>query len=229
MTTTQPTETSASQAPPRRVAKETGPSVIKPRRDVRLIAIGVVLAVICALVAAWLVNRSGSSTSVVVVSKDLQPGERIEAEDLTTTNIVGKPSVQVIRATEMGGIVGIPVSGDTPAGTLLNRGMLLEDGVKPRVGELIVAVPVTPGQYPASGLRPGDQVRLIVTGGGSQIKGINPGTAWKAQVLLVGEPDANGARTVDLSIADQDADRAAAASGSGSLTIAVVTPVGSSL
>lgn len=229
MTTTQQSETPAAQAQPRRSAKKRETAAVKPRRDMRLLALGVILAVIASLVAAALVNRQGSSTSVVVVSKDLKPGERIEAGDLTTTDIVGKPSVQVIRAAEMAGLVGVPVSGDTPTGTLLNRGMLLEDGVKPRIGELIVAVPVTPGQYPASGLRPGDRVRLIVTGGGAQIKGIDPGTAWSAQVLMVGQPEANGSRTIDLSIREQDADQAAAASGSGSLSIAVVAPAGSSL
>lgn len=225
VTTTQPTETTPTSSRSR--AGERAATAVKPRRNMRLLATGLVLAVICALIAAWLVNRSGASTSVVVVSQDLKPGERIEANDLTTTNIIGKPSLQVIRAEEMNGLVGTRVSGSTPSGSLLNRGMLIESGVKPRTGDLIVAIPVTPGQYPASGLRAGDQVRLVATGGGTQIKGIDPGQSWEGQVLLVGEPDANGARTVDLSIPEGSATKAAAASGGGSLTIAVVTPAGS--
>ena len=78
----------------------------------------------------------------------------------------------------------------------------------------------------ASGLERGDVVRVVVTGGGQSVEGLEPGTSFDGVVLALGSTGDNGTMTVDVSISSGDAASAAAASGTGRISIINVAPGG---
>ncbi len=96
--------------------------------------------------------------------------------------------------------------------------------VTARSGHVILGVLVAPGQYPETGLQKGDVVRLVPTADAK-----DPGAAGDsvgAVVLAVGKADSDGQRTVDLSVANADADMAAKAAGTEKVAILNVAPGG---
>lgn len=199
---------------------------VKPRRNMRLVLLGIALAVIFALLAVWAVNRAGAARSVVVVSKDVEAGDQIAASDLSTTQVRGGESLSTVPADHLESIVGMRASHPMPAGTLVND-EAFQRRVTPRSGEVLVPVQVKTGQYPASGLESGDSVRVVVTGGGQSLEGLEPGSAFNGVVLSVGELDESGAMTVDVSISSKYATSAAAAAGTGRISILNAAPGGS--
>lgn len=212
----------------------TGPSgppqdevaAVRPRRDLRLVLLGVALAVVCALLAVWAVNRAGEARQVVVVKQDIRAGDRVEASDLGTTQLRGGDEVNTVRARDLNSLVGKRAVQPMAAGSLVTHDDFAQR-ITPRAGDVIVPISVVSGQYPASGLQRGDVVRVIVTGGGQTIEGLEPGTAFDGVVLAIGEVDDKGAMTVDVSVASTDAPSAAAASGTGRISIVNVAPGGS--
>lgn len=201
-------------------------TAVKPRRNLRLVLLGVALAVVFALLAVWAVNRAGEARQVVVVTQDVRAGDRIEASDLGTTQLRGGEDVSTVQARDLNSLVGRRATQSMPSGTLVNDSDFAQR-IIPRSGDVIVPVSVTSGQYPASGLQRGDVVRVIVTGGGQSVEGLEPGTAFDGVVLSLGEADEKGAMTVDVSISSTEAPSAAAAAGTGRISIVNVAPGGS--
>lgn len=198
---------------------------VKPRRNMRLVLLGVALAVVFALLAVWAVNRAGEAHSVVIVKEDIRAGDEIQAADLSTTQLRGADDVSTVDAGKLASLVGKRAVQNMPAGTLVAESDF-EQRITPRSGDVIVPIAVTSGQYPSSGLQRGDVVRVVVTGGGQTIEGLEPGTAFDGVVLSLGGTDDKGAMTVDVSISSSDAPSAAAASGTGRIAIINVAPGG---
>ena len=224
---TQPRGSSApgGGAAPPVAAQEVEP--VKPRRNMRLVLLGVALAVVFALLAVWAVNRAGESRSVVVVAKDIAAGDRVSASDLGRTTIRGGEDLSTVPGNDLRSLVGRRAARPLPAGSLVNEEAFARR-VVPRSGDVIVPVRVGPGRYPASGLAQGDRVRVVVTGGQSSEE-LAPGTSFPGVVLAVGSKDAKGAMTVDVSIGSGDADLAAAAAGGGDVVIVNAAPGGTGL
>ena len=80
-------------------------AAVRPRRDLRLVLLGVALAVVCALLAVWAVNRAGEARQVVVVKQDIRAGDRVEASDLGTTQLRGGDEVNTVRARDLNSLV----------------------------------------------------------------------------------------------------------------------------
>lgn len=201
-------------------------TAVKPRRNLRLVLVGVALAVVFALLAVWAVNRAGEARSVVIVTNDVRAGDEIQPSDLGTTQLRGGDDVQTVGSTKLASLVGKRAARPMPAGTLVTESDV-EQRIAPRSGDVIVPIAVTEGQYPSSGLQGGDVVRVIVTGGGQSIEGLEPGTAFDGVVLALGQADEKGTMTVDVSISSSEAPSAAAASGTGRISIVNVAPGGS--
>lgn len=200
-------------------------AAVKPRRNMRLVLLGIALAVIFALLAVWAVNRAGEARSVVVVANDVRAGDEIKASDLATTRLRGGEDVRTVPASRLDSLVGRRAMQALPAGSLVTENNF-EQRISPRSGDVIVPIAVTAGQYPASGLERGDVVRVVVTGGGQSVEGLEPGTSFDGVVLALGPQGDNGTMTVDVSISSGDAASAAAASGTGRISIINVAPGG---
>lgn len=144
-------------------------AVTSPRRRRRpLIALGALMVVMSALVAAWLVASASETRRVVVANGDLVPGRQIEEGDLLVVEVGSGLESSSISADQQDRILGRFVVGPIPSGTLLNESMLIDrESVVPR-GRVVVGAVLAPGQLPVEMLAVGDQVELIDTGDGGQ-------------------------------------------------------------
>lgn len=244
------TTTQQPAAPPARGARTEmttapgrEPTPVRQRRRPALIGIGIALLALGPLAGAYIGANSDDSVPVLALATDKLAGQELSTADLRSVSISADPAqVPSIPVEDAGQVEGQLLTGNLPAGTVLTPQMLSEGPTTP-TGTFIVGIPVTPGQLPAVGLRPGDQVTLVVgaTQGATQQDPaggedstarqlVDPGRTWEAEVVNVGaatEQDVTGAITVDVAIATGQATDVAAAAASRALSI-VLQPAGAS-
>lgn len=225
MTTTAASTIESREKRPGPPTAAAAPAPSKPRRNIRMLLLGVVLALLCGLAAVWAVNRAGTPTSVVILTNDVAAGQQVTGQDLGTTNITGGEGLNTVPKSQMRSLVGQRASKDLSAGSLASEGAF-QSRVAPRDGDVIVGVPLTSGQYPQTGLAHGDVVRLVLGKADSAGKESAEQTSVSAVVLSVGEPDKNSRIVVDFSVPNGDADQTARAASSEQVTVVNVAPGG---
>lgn len=136
------------------------PPRLRRRPLMALVWIGLVLVGGALGVAVWM--GSTTSSEVVAVRTAVDRGSTITASDLMVVRVAVDPSVQVVPASQLAGMVGQRAASDLAAGTLLSPGQVTSD-VVPATGQSVVGVALAVGKLPAEPLRPGDQVRLVQT------------------------------------------------------------------
>ncbi|MFT4217428.1 MAG: SAF domain-containing protein [Micropruina sp.] len=122
----------------------------------------VALVVLGGLLGLAMWTLSSTSTEVVAVRAAVDRGELIAADDLVVARVVVDPSLRVVPAADLQGLVGQRAVRDLGPGTLLSPDQVGPD-VIPGVGQTIIGVAVGVGRLPAEPLRPGDRVRLVET------------------------------------------------------------------
>ncbi|MFE4599359.1 SAF domain-containing protein [Kitasatospora indigofera] len=193
-----------------------------PRRSRRpaLFAVGVALAAVGGLGAAYFVHQAGVRVEVIAVAHDIPAGKLITSEDLVAASVIADPALHPVPVTRSHDILGKPAAADLPAGTLVtNRSV--RTGQPLSAGKDTVGVLAKPGQLPAQALQAGDGVTIVSTPGQQQddkAAAQRPSTI-NAVVVQVSAPDANGARVVDLAVAPVDSPVLAAWSSTGRVAI----------
>lgn len=180
-----------------------------------LVSAGLVLVGAVLGVGVWLL--SSSSVEVVAARAAIDRGAVIAATDLEVTRVTVDPSVPVVPASELSGLVGKRAASDVAAGTLLSPAQVT-DALPPGTGESVVGVAVATGQLPAEPLRPGDHVRLVQT---PAAQGDVPATqvTIDAEVQSV-TPAADGQTTVvDLLVPESRAAEVAARAATGRVAL----------
>lgn len=143
-------------------------SLALPRLNVRM-AVGLLLAVAIAAanVAFWQAGQV--TTPVVVAARDLPSGYVITPADLAVVDarLEGELAAMALPEAERSFAVGRTTSAAIRGGALVLRPDL---GVGPMIGEgeVAVTVPLRADEvYP--GLRPGDRVAVVATGGDARV------------------------------------------------------------
>lgn len=225
-------------------APEREPVPVRQRRRPALIGIGIALLALGPLTGAYIGANSDDSVAVLALANDKLAGQELTTADLRSVSLSADPAqVPSIPVEDVDQVEGRLLTGNLPAGTVLTPRMVDEGPTTPQ-GTFIVGIPVTPGQLPAVGLRPGDQVTLVVgaTQGATQgavqqdpAEGedgtaqqlVDPGRTCQAEVVNVGsqaEQDVTGAITVDVAISAGEATDVAAAAASRALSIVLQPP-----
>ena len=132
------------------------------RRRPLMVLAWVGLVVAGAALGAWVWMGATTSSEVVAVRAAVDRGSVISAADLMVVRVSVDPSVQVVPAAQLNGLVGQRAASDLTAGTLLSPSQVTAD-VMPGTGQSVVGIALSPGKLPAEPLRPGDQVRLVQT------------------------------------------------------------------
>jgi len=163
------------------------PVAARDRRPA-LAALALLLVVAGALGAALVVYRTGQKTDVLIAAREIKPGARVTADDLTTAR-VSNDAGYVIDASDEGALIGRYATTDIPANTMLNGLMFQQAGVTP-AGSVDVGVSVGPAARPAGDLQAGDVVRAYSAPS-------NPSQGDAGPLVLV-----NAARVVAVSTGD---------------------------
>lgn len=206
MTTTAPEKTSkrarTTETAPTRPAAVGQPT--KSRRRVWMIALGITIILIGAL-ATWYVTSTTSRTvAVLTTSADVQRGEAITQNDLTTISIAGGQNVDAIPASEASEIVGKVASVDLPAGSLLTTSNTLDTLPVPE-GSSIVGIALNSSQLPSYRLVAGDAVRLVDTPVAQGEPPTSDPQTFDATVFTTTYDEANQTWIVDVVVPEREA------------------------
>jgi SAF domain len=204
------------------------------RRLLALSALVVLLGGLVAFIAGQMLTRH---TEVLVVARTVQVGTKISADDLVTANVTADPHLSPIPASQRGQIVGMVAQVTLSPGELLTRSQVGAGSGFTR-GQMLVALPLKPGQFPQRGLAPGQQVLVVSTPGSSgtaATSGAPPadnGTATgsdravTATVADVGSKDAaTGLTVVDVRVSSEDGVAVAQLGSTGNLAL-ILLPAG---
>jgi hypothetical protein len=120
--------------------------------------------VICASVAAFagLYSSAGHKTAAIVVQQALVEGQPITAAQLGRADVSVSSGVAFIPVADASAVVGKRAATAVPPGSLLAPGDLTS---APTVaaGSAVVGLALKDGQFPTSGLVPGEQVMVVQT------------------------------------------------------------------
>lgn len=225
-------------APPAKAGRELDPGLVvsagreaavRRRRRPRLWATGVALVAVGGLGAAALVGQAGDRVEVLAVARPVPVGQLIAAEDLAVARVAADPALHPVPVSQRSQIVGRAAAVELRPGTLLTSEEITDAPV-PATGEQLVGVAVRPGQLPARGVRPGDEVLLVpVPGDQSRADDATAaaGDPIPARVVQTGSPDVDGVSTVDVVVSTAVGPRVAALASTGRVAV-VLLPAGGS-
>ncbi|MEA5457293.1 SAF domain-containing protein [Sinomonas sp. JGH33] len=148
-----------------RPKKAASPTRSKARPPV--IAAGIVLVVVFALLFVWILNAQTHTRQVFTAAGDLPRGHVITTSDLATVDIPEGQPIKSVATTDQGALVGKTVVKDVVGGAIIapeqvSGGSGLSDS------QSIVGLNLTASQIPSYPLAAGDRVRLIGTPGNGQ-------------------------------------------------------------
>ncbi|MCW5950692.1 MAG: SAF domain-containing protein, partial [Propionibacteriaceae bacterium] len=158
MKTEQQTKTPGSDTP-RPAASPVAAGRSKLQRSPLLIVFGVLVLAAGAAFGWFMWATTSTASEVVAVKADVQRGQIINAEDLTTVRVTLDPSLRTVPASDLQTLVGKRAATDLSAGTLVSPDQVT-DVLLPPTGMSVVAVPIDAGLVPTVPILAGDTVRL---------------------------------------------------------------------
>ncbi len=148
-----------------------------------MVAVGVVMFVF---------STTDKRVAVLQVVHDIPAGSQLGAADVRSIELSTDPSLAVVKAADIGTVVGRYAKVRIVSGGLLSSGLLQLEPLVSR-GAAVVAVPIPAAELPA-GLRERSQVQLVIPSSGDGL----PATAVTGRV--VGVPAASDSSTGQLSV-----------------------------
>jgi hypothetical protein len=193
------------------------------RKTLSLAVLVVLLGGVLAYSAAQMLT---TRTNVLAVARDVPVGATLTAADLVVASIPADPALTPVPATELSDVVGLVAEVPLVQGTLLTTGQI-GTGSDLSAGEVLVALPLQDGQFPARGLSPGQQVLVVPTPG---TNGVAAGATTdqlpdpvEATVAEVGPANATTQVTVvDVRVTQDDGVAVAELASTGNLAIVVL-------
>jgi hypothetical protein len=199
------------------------------RRRWGLVAVGVVLVVVGAVVAYLLVVTAGVTHSYLAVRRDVPYGAAIGPDDLTVVNVNPAAGLQPIPVSRRSRVIGKHAATDLVPGTLLTQAQLTDRTV-PAPGEHLVGIELKPAQVPARTLKPGDAVALVIVPAANLTGVADPQASFPAKpesirgtVADVTTPATNGNIRVDVAVSQADSLEVAAMAAAGRIAVVVTT------
>ena len=169
-------------------------------------------------------------TAVLAVARSVQVGSTITADDLMVASVPSDPNLSPIAAAQQSQVVGMVAQSPLTRGELLTRAQV-GTGSGLKAGELLVALPLKEGQFPARGLTPGQQVLIVPTPGstgstsGAATAG-TPGQPVEGTVAEVGPANPTTQVTVvDVRVRQADGPTVAQLASTGRLAL-ILLPAG---
>jgi hypothetical protein len=128
------------------------------QRPRAVLALGLALVIGFAALGYWAWARAGSKVAVVASARDIPVGHTITRDDLTTAEVAG--GVTAVSASHLSELVGQIAAVEIVPNTLIQRAMVT-DRTGLSTSQAVVGVAVVPGQFPSTGLRPGEKVEVL--------------------------------------------------------------------
>jgi Flp pilus assembly protein CpaB len=137
------------------------PTPLRARRP--LLAVASALLVFVSIAGfADLYASANHHASVLVVTRTIEQGQQISADDLSAANIDVSGRVSPIPVSDSSELNGERAAVTIPAGSLLITNDLTDSPSIP-AGDAVVGLALKAGEMPAAGVEPGDQVMIVET------------------------------------------------------------------
>lgn len=192
----------------------------KLRRRPLLWAIGIALIALGGLGAAYVTTTVGDTSSVLALRADVNRGETIEASDLVAAQIPNDPALEPVPEADRERVVGQKAARDLNIGSLLTSDAFAGQ-IIPGPGETLVGVALTPAQMPATGIRPGDRVRIVNTPREQENLPAKRGVELAATVVSLRSVPDQAMSVVDVTVSKANASRLAALVATGRVGLVV--------
>ncbi|MGW4784863.1 SAF domain-containing protein [Streptomyces sp. NPDC004230] len=179
---------------------------VKRERRWSLAALCIVLAVICALAAAWAVTSAGDRAKVLAIARDVPAGQALTAADITVAEVSADAALSPLPVTDRSLVVGKRTAVDLRKGGLLLAAQLAP-GTGLGDGQEQVGVQIKRGMAPAGTLAAGDKVKAVTTPAQGDELPTGDSTVPEsidATVVSVSRPDASGTVVVNLALGRGD-------------------------
>ncbi|MDR0990638.1 MAG: SAF domain-containing protein [Propionibacteriaceae bacterium] len=134
----------------------------KLRRRPVLIALGVVLIVVSAVVAWYVVAIVKDTVQVVAAVVDIPRGSVLERHQLTTVEIRPDPLLKTIAAADLEQLIGQRAVADISAGVIVAPAAVSQT-LLPEAGQAMVGLRLESGQLPATLPRHGQPITVTST------------------------------------------------------------------
>jgi hypothetical protein len=132
------------------------------RTNHRMLILGVLVVLIGGVVAFSAGRMLTTKSLMLAVARPVPLGATITDADLTTAHVTSDPHLSPIPASQRSQIVGLVAQVALSPGQLLTRSQVgTATGFSP--GQMIVALALKDGQFPARGLSPGQTVLVVET------------------------------------------------------------------
>lgn len=155
------------------------PSPVRVRRPILAVAsIAVVFASVAVFVSIY--SRANHQVAVIAITRSVQPGERIAANDIGSSNVVVSGTVSPVPVAEARDVVGKFAAVALVPGSLLTMADV-SNSHPLGSGDAVVGIALKDGQLPSSGVEPGDDVMVVQTA--------TPGTPAPATSTVSGSGD----------------------------------------
>lgn len=178
--------------------------------------LGAALAVGCALVAVlWHANATQREPALALAT-DVARGDVIESSDIRVVYIGSDEQLVTLGRAQAASVVGQVAAADLQAGTILTSAHVA-DPQRVESGEGVVGLALDPGQFPASGLAPGDLVNVVSASDGEAAV-----LAEAAVVFAVQDLGGQGRRFVSIRTSEEAANEIAAAAERGPIRLVLV-------
>lgn len=135
------------------------------QRNTAAMIAGLAFIIIAGAIGASVASSFDDSIEVLVAARDIEEGQPISADDFRTVQIAAAAGdIEVLAPSSIDELVGRVAAGPIGQGSMIHP-----DQFALAYGEqrILVGAALGPDQYPAGGLRAGDQVRIIATSGRS--------------------------------------------------------------
>ena len=205
-----------------------------PRRwSPKALAVALICVALGGLVVIIGVQSLTKRTTVLVVARAVPIGSTVDASDLTTASITSDAALSPVPDSQRDAVIGKVALVDLRSGTLLTMSEVgASDGFTS--GQILVALPLKPGQFPARGLAPGQSVIVVATPGANSANGgsapstapsANAAPGTKATVAEVGSTNLNTSVTVvDVRVAASSATALAQLASTGNAAVLLLPP-----
>lgn len=228
------TTASGTAAPAREAAPPPAPplrsAAARRRTSHKSLTLSVLVVLLGGLIAFAAGRMLTAHTEVLAVARDVQVGSTITADDLTIANVPSDPNLSPIPAAQQSEVVGMVAQVRLTRGEMLTRAQV-GTGTGLAAGEVLVALPLKEGQFPARGLTPGQQVLIVPTPGatGSTSETTTGTTSERPTGATVAEVGAVNPTTqvtvVDVRVRDADGPTVARLASTGRLAL-ILLPTG---
>ncbi|MGW0952437.1 SAF domain-containing protein [Streptomyces sp. NPDC002545] len=180
-------------------------------RKPALAALAVLLILVGALGATMLVLQAGDRIEVVKVAKDIQAGESVTSDDVTSVMVAADDSIDYVQWSQLGALKALKAKSTIYAGTVVVGQMFGAKSSLP-AGKASVGVALKEGQYP-SGIKSGDIVAVYRVGDNASSSNSGSGSTGSS---------AGGNLIVDKARVSFKSDNSDAAVSTGNLSLTLL-------